>query len=99
MPDAGAGDSDMAGVAFDQRGRIFHPGASDSAVRHLSRVEALYRLFLFHQLQWVTVNAPYLFKLFDMELIDGTQLRFKSLRGLQVSGWIAGSIRNICGMG
>ena len=47
------------------------------AVRHLSRVEALYRLFLFHQLQWVTVNAPYLFKLFDMELIDGTQLPFQ----------------------
>lgn len=38
--------------------------------RYLPRIEQLYRLFGTHNIPWVTVNSPYLFKMFDVFVVD-----------------------------
>lgn len=40
------------------------------AKRYLDCVENLYQMFLFNNLPWMTLNIPYLFKFFDVELVE-----------------------------
>lgn len=39
------------------------------SMRYFSCIEHLYKLFSFHNLSWITVNAPYLYKMFDIVLV------------------------------
>lgn len=40
------------------------------ADRYLAKIYTLYQMFCFHNIPWVTINSPYFFKIFDVELVE-----------------------------
>ena len=38
--------------------------------RYLAKVESLYKLFIANNIPWQTINAPYMFKMFDVMLVS-----------------------------